>query len=236
MKAAGPGPTVGIALEGFSGERGTVLMLVQRGPGAASDVVGTTTAAVERVVDAPALEPDGNLQPVRERSSNDRRAERTIDLEAFRVDEYGNVWTRGSLRSSATELAESYPVTHAVEPGDVLVIDRDVPGALRHAAAAADPAVVGIVSAEPGVLLGSGDPPDEDRLGERRAAIAVAGSVLCKVDAGYGSIRPGDLLTTSPTPGHAMRADDPQPGTIVGKALDALETGAGAIRVLVILR
>jgi hypothetical protein len=56
------------------------------------------------------------------------------------------------------------------------------------------------------------------------------------VDAGYGSIRPGDLLTTSPTPGRAMRADDPRPGTVIGKALEGLESGTGVIRVLVMLR
>ncbi len=42
------------------------------------------------------------------------------------------------------------------------------------------------------------------------------------VDAAYGTIKVGDLLTSSPTPGHAMRADDPKPGTIVGKALQPL--------------
>jgi hypothetical protein len=60
--------------------------------------------------------------------------------------------------------------------------------------------------------------------------------VLCKVDASYGSIRPGDLLTTSATPGHAMLAYEPQPGTIVGKALEPLDTGTGVIKVLVTLR
>ena len=59
---------------------------------------------------------------------------------------------------------------------------------------------------------------------------------VIKVDAGYGSIQPGDLLVTSPTPGHAMRALEYSPGTIVGKALEPLETGVGAIRVLVMLR
>ncbi len=58
----------------------------------------------------------------------------------------------------------------------------------------------------------------------------------CKVDAGYGSVRPGDLLTTSPTPGHAMLALDPRPGTILGKALESLDAGTGLIKVLVMLR
>jgi len=60
--------------------------------------------------------------------------------------------------------------------------------------------------------------------------------ILCKVDAGYGSIRPGDLLTSSPTAGHAMRALETIPGTILGKALEPLDIGTGQIRVLLMLR
>ena len=69
------------------------------------------------------------------------------------------------------------------------------------------------------------------------AAIALSGTVPCKVDAGYGSIRVGDLLTVSPTAGHAMRAADPAPqGTVLGKALESLEAGTGTIKVLVMNR
>ena len=66
--------------------------------------------------------------------------------------------------------------------------------------------------------------------------VAVSGVARCKVDAGYGAIRPGDLLTTSPTAGHAMLAYEPRPGTILGKALEPLEFGTGLVRVLVTLR
>jgi hypothetical protein len=62
------------------------------------------------------------------------------------------------------------------------------------------------------------------------------GLVACKVDAGYGAIRAGDLLTTSPTAGHAMRALEPIPGTILGMAAETLESGTGVIRVLVVPR
>jgi hypothetical protein len=84
--------------------------------------------------------------------------------------------------------------------------------------------VVGIVSGEAGPAL------------ENQAPIALNGTVLCNADAGYGPIRVGDLLTTSPTPGHAMRADDARPGTVLGKALEPLQSGQGTIRVLVMMR
>jgi hypothetical protein len=57
-----------------------------------------------------------------------------------------------------------------------------------------------------------------------------------KVDAGYGAVQPGDLLVSSPTPGHAMRADNPQAGTIIGKALSALDEGTGTVAVMVTLQ
>jgi hypothetical protein len=55
------------------------------------------------------------------------------------------------------------------------------------------------------------------------------------VTAANGPIRPGDLLTTSAIPGHAMRVDDPAraQGAILGKAMGALERGEGLVLVLV---
>jgi len=58
-----------------------------------------------------------------------------------------------------------------------------------------------------------------------------------KVSAENGPIRPGDLLVTSATPGHAMRAGDKPPqGTVIGKALGGLDHGTGVFRVLVTLQ
>jgi len=162
--------------------------------------------------------------------------------------------------------SEYFLVGEAMELGDVVVVDRDSPDRLRRGRRSADAAVVGIVSGMPGVSVGTevaslayADPQLAARL-ERAwatadsdenaniwlalenefalvyAPLALSGSTLCKVDAGYGAIQVGDLLTTSPTPGHASRTDVPVPGTIVGKALEPLDTGTGLIKVLVMLR
>ncbi len=69
-----------------------------------------------------------------------------------------------------------------------------------------------------------------------RDAVASFGVATVRADAGYGAILPGDLLTASPTPGHAMRAFETLPGTLVGKALDGLDAGTGTIRIVVLLR
>jgi len=168
---------------------------------------------------------------------------------AIPMDAEGNVYA-ASFRPSSRDLASLLEVSEAVEPGDVLVIDRTGSGMMRRASEAADTGVVGVVAASPGVVLGMESPnrmPVERRVdrpdGEPaendpalRAPVAFAGVVQCKVDAGYGSVWPGDLLVTSPTPGHAMRDEMPLPGTVLGKALESLEEGTGTIRVLVMLR
>ena len=60
----------------------------------------------------------------------------------------------------------------------------------------------------------------------------------CKVDADIAPINIGDLLTTSPTKGHAQKALDPSKatGAIIGKALGSLESGKGKIPVMVMLQ
>ena len=139
--------------------------------------------------------------------------------------------TRSSLVGSP--LAPDYhanaalaPVAGQVEAGDVLANDPDRVGELRLSSLASDPAVVGIVGGEPGMKWS-----DE-------APVVFAGAVaLCRVDASYGAIAPGDLLVASATPGHAMRAGkSPAPGTIVGKALEPLDAGQALIRVLAMAR
>ena len=66
--------------------------------------------------------------------------------------------------------------------------------------------------------------------------LALAGQVPTKVTTENGPIKVGDLLTSSSIPGHAMKATDPKIGTIVGKAMEPLESGSGKIVVLVTLQ
>lgn len=136
-----------------------------------------------------------------------------------------------SFRPSAGDLASLLEVSEAVGPGDVLVIDPERPDRLRRGVSAADPTVVGVVVAEPGVVLGSGAESEG-----ARAAVTFSGIAACKVDATFGPVYPGDLLVTSPNPGHAMRADQASPGTVLGKALEELTHGAATIRILVMPR
>jgi hypothetical protein len=120
-----------------------------------------------------------------------------------------------------------FPVSGDVAAGDVLALDPDRPGHLRRAAAMADAAIVGVAAAT-AVPTATSDITEVEVLG--------AGFARVNADAGYGSIRPGDLLISSPTPGHAMRAIEVVPGTVLGKAIDGLGTGTGSIRILLLAR
>lgn len=61
---------------------------------------------------------------------------------------------------------------------------------------------------------------------------------FCKVDADIAPISVGDLLTTSPTKGHAQKVLDPSKalGAVIGKALGALKKGKGKIPIIVTLQ
>jgi hypothetical protein len=169
-----------------------------------------------------------------------RRAPSSTDLSAaIPVDDKGNLCAQ-SFQPSSREVTSLVDVSESVEPGDVLVIDRASAGKMRRGFEGHDPGVIGVVSENTGMVMGSQSPAltDEEAGAEvaHRAEVAMAGAVSCKVDAAFGAIWPGDLLVTSPTPGHAMRTESPLPGTIVGKALEPLDEGTGLIRVLVMLR
>ena len=121
-----------------------------------------------------------------------------------RADQKYGIYTPDYLYAKGTQvpaadIAEYMPVTQEVSPGTVLVIGPE--GKLQPSQSAYDTRVIGIVSTDPGVTLGT---REDGNPGE--ALIAVAGRVPCKVDAGNGAIRPGDLLHTSDTPGYAMKA------------------------------
>jgi len=62
--------------------------------------------------------------------------------------------------------------------------------------------------------------------------------VEVKASAENGAINPGDLLTTSNTPGYAMKSTDTarDRGAVIGKALEPLRAGKGKIAILVMLK
>jgi hypothetical protein len=152
---------------------------------------------------------------------------------ALPVDADGNIYGK-SFRPASPDFASSFPVCGPVEAGDILVTDANHPGLFCRSLIANDPGVVGVVAGEPGLLLGSAPKGTEPAI--LSAPVATSGVIKVKVDAGYGPIALNDLLVASPTPGHAMRVENPAQGTVIGKALEPLPNGTGLIKVLVMLR
>jgi hypothetical protein len=133
------------------------------------------------------------------------------------------------------DLAEPFEVVgrENVEPGMVVSIDAEHPGQLRIADQAYDRMVIGIVSGANG--LNPGIVMQQDGMLEGSFPVALSGRVYALADASYGAIQPGDLLTTSDTPGHVRKVTDYENahGAIVGKAMTALDGGQGLILIVV---
>ena len=140
----------------------------------------------------------------------------------------GDLLVGGDIITNA-DVAENYLAVGTLEAGDVVVLDSSAFLGVRRADQPYDTTVAGIISTDPAIVL----PGAVDGV-----PLALAGRVPVRVDAGYGVIQVGDLLTTSSTPGHAMRCDDRLQcvGAIVGKALEPLDGGTDVILVLVTLQ
>lgn len=125
-----------------------------------------------------------------------------------------------------------------IKPGMVVSIDPSCVGELRLATSAFDTTVAGIISGangvNPGMVL-----TQKGSVADGKHAVAMTGRVWCYCDAdANGVINAGDLLTTSNTPGYAMRvrSGDNADGATIGKAMSSLESGHGLVLVLVNLQ
>jgi hypothetical protein len=193
----------------------------------------------------------------------------------FRVDKSGNVYADNAyygagFHTGSADIAEWVSVSELVEPGDVLELDPENAGHYRKSRGPCSTLVAGVVSTDPGFVLGSSSstldsgpwtddsrlPIDDSGLMTHDSRVATEDSGLLTPDSGLptrdyallaligivpmkvtdegGSIQPGDLLTTSSSPGYAMKWNQ-EDGTacgLVGKALEALDSGTGVIQVL----
>jgi hypothetical protein len=149
----------------------------------------------------------------------------------------GHVEITGDIKLLNADCAEDFdiPADQELSPGMLVVLNRD--GLLELSRKAYDKKVAGIVSGagntKPAIIMDK----RASRL-RKSASISLIGKVYCLADASYSSIEVGDLLTTSDTYGHAMKATDPlrSIGAIIGKALANLESGSRLIPVLVSLQ
>ncbi|MCI0541640.1 MAG: hypothetical protein L0Z50_41100 [Verrucomicrobiales bacterium] len=177
----------------------------------------------------------------------------TPDNYVFSVDNNGEIEgnaliVNGTSRTKilqitgGADLAEQVSVADAdphdefkVVPGTVVSIDPTGNRKFKLSDEPYDRKRVGIISGgnglKPGLVLRDAGNPHAD--GEQ--PIALTGQVWCHADASFGTIEPGDLLTTSSTAGHAMKVTDFDKArfAVLGQALTGLKGDRGWVQVLV---
>ena len=156
---------------------------------------------------------------------------------ALRIDTDNTVSLQVLTITGGADIAEPFPMTtEEIPKGAVVTIDEDHPGQLKMSESAYDTRVAGIISGangiKPGVSL------HQQGALEGTDNVALSGRVYALADASEAPIKPGDLLTTSATPGHCMKVTDhaKAQGTIIGKAMSTLKEGKGMVLVLVSLQ
>jgi len=164
---------------------------------------------------------------------------------ALTWDASGDIWVSNNasvgtltIRGGA-DLAEPFNISSGqgeVSEGAVVVIDEQNPGHLKLSDSAYDVRVAGVVSGANGI--NPGIQMHQQGILEGGKNVALTGRVYVQADTSNGAIHPGDLLTTSCTPGHAMKVSDHAraAGAILGKAMTGLSTGQGTVLVLVTLQ
>ncbi len=165
----------------------------------------------------------GKSGPVFERDDNLPHIESTGD---------GNLWVSAGADGGTVylqtshqngDVAEYYRKKSGekLEAGDVVSIAEDEDERITLSKKEYDSKVVGVVSENPGLIIGVGDKNKE------LVPLALVGRVPCKVTNINGPIKRGDLLTTSPIPGYAMKAT--KSGPVIGKALQNFNGKKGKI-------
>ncbi|MFI5253381.1 MAG: hypothetical protein ACHQQQ_13230 [Bacteroidota bacterium] len=150
----------------------------------------------------------------------------------------GSIETMKSLTiDGGMDLAEPFTMsTEKLPEGTIVIIDDKNPGKLKRSEFAYDTRVAGIISGangiKPGISL------RQDGVVDGGQNVALSGRVYLYANASNGAIKPGDLLTTSDTPGYAMKVTDHDraKGAVIGKAMSALQEGNGMVLVLVTLQ
>lgn len=156
--------------------------------------------------------------------------------EVARIGPTGNFTVVGNLAAKYQDIAEWVSSTSELSAGTVVILNPERTNEVMASKQAYDTSVAGVVSENPGLILGEA--------GSGKEKIATSGRVKVRVDARKRPVKIGDLLVTSDRAGFAMVSEPldvagfkmHRPGTILGKALEPLPTGEGEVLVLLALQ
>ena len=130
-----------------------------------------------------------------------------------------NSWMKIATMTGAADLAEIYETDDpTIEPGHMVSIGPRGKTWITKSTIAYDPKVIGVVSTKPAYVMGSA--PD----GGLPVLVALTGRVPVQIDPTSLPIVPGDFLTSSSTPGLAIKATSA--GYAIAKALGSWKPGA----------
>ncbi|MBI4546643.1 MAG: hypothetical protein HY707_01580 [Ignavibacteriae bacterium] len=167
----------------------------------------------------------------------------TIQIDAdYANTGVGRIVTDVLQIQGGSDLSEHFEVNNSglevqPVPGMVVCIDSKEPGKLIVSNKSYDPRVAGVISGAGGITTGM-LMGQAGSIADGHYPIALTGRVYCLADASSSPIEPGDLLTSSDIPGHAMKAHDytKAQGAIIGKAMSSLKEGRGLVLILVNLQ
>ena len=117
-----------------------------------------------------------------------------------------------AVQAQYADLAEIYTSDQSYTPGTVVVFGGEAEVTQSHSPN--DPRIAGVISTEPAYLMNSK---------ENGVAVALQGRVPCRV---LGPVSKGDRVVSSHIAGVAQRLDPAyyEPGCIIGKALQAIDS------------
>jgi hypothetical protein len=169
--------------------------------------------------------------------TNNMRFFNATNGDVMTLSETGNLFVKVITITGGADIAEPFKMSDKdLSKGSVVVIDEDHPGQLKLSTEPYDTRVAGVISGANGVNPGLA--LNQDGVIEGGQHVALTGRVYVQADASFGGIKPGDLLTTSATPGRAMKVGDHAraQGAILGKAMTSLKEGRGLVLLLVTLQ
>lgn len=205
---------------------GTSAKMILRFPNDSAELRLRDASATESVLIQTAHQAAGGMRGARMLMQNPGE-QNTITLDAdWNGTGEGRVITNVVQITGGSDLSEQFNIGGDPRPGMVVSIDPGEEGQLVVSTEAYDRRVAGIVSGandvKPGMLMGQ-----EGTVADGDHPVALSGRVYCRVDETADPILPGDLITTSATPGHCMKASDLSraAGAVVGKAMSRSRDG-----------
>jgi hypothetical protein len=153
--------------------------------------------------------------------TGDSLIEGTLSLKGLKAD-----------KTHPGNIAEFFRVDNDdhISEGDILAASDLGESVLAKTKEAYMTSVIGVVTGKPLVAINNSG--EEEKV----YPIALCGKVRCKVDAKNGPIKPGDLIVSSENPGHGMKGKIDsfgKVGSVIGKALEGIESGVGSIMVFI---